>query len=203
MSRKIAIILLIILFLLALASCHYSKEGFESWYPRLSFFHLTNEEYFFEKELLTTYQYCNGNFFYDYSDPTLFSRCIERVFAFLTYDDSEIYQSAKQYCFDTRKTDLVSFDGTVAFGFVFNIYYDWSDLNDSNETQFPKWFTAFGFNDGTQTLVLLGFCCDLPQKEPYVELAKTDFSAFLTHYYGDWFDWEAGVGESSLTENPN
>jgi hypothetical protein len=27
-----------------------------------------------------------------------------------------------------------------------------------------------------------------------MKLAETDYEAFLSHYYGEWFDWENGVG---------
>ena len=26
------------------------------------------------------------------------------------------------------------------------------------------------------------------------EKTETDYEAFLSHYYGEWFDWENGVG---------
>ena len=80
------------------------------------------------------------------------------------------------------------------FGFSFYLFEDFHSSSDE-KTHFPEWFTAFGFNDGTQTMVFLGFLCYGEDDQPYC--ANVDFSEFLMHYYGDWFDWEAGVGYTS------
>jgi hypothetical protein len=59
---------------------------------------------------------------------------------------------------------------------------------------FPGYFDAFGFNDETRTLIFLSFKGGGKRENKYVELGNSDFPAFLDHYYGEWFDWEAGVG---------
>ena len=201
MLRRIILVLILCVILISFSSCNYSQKGFEKWSSTLSSFELTNE-YFLEKDFLTNYPYKNGMFYFEHYYPWLLSNLVERSFVWLIYDEATVYQDAKQSRFNTRIDELDSFDGTEAFGFTFHLYCGFASITEK-ETLFPEWFTAFGFNDAIQTLVFIGFFCDQPQKDPCVELAKTDFSAFLMHYYGDWFDWEAGVGRSSSTENPN
>ena len=36
---------------------------------------------------------------------------------------------------------------------------------------------------------ILGFYSNRSQEDQYIRLIGTDFGGFLTHYYGDWYDW--------------
>ncbi|MBR3623879.1 MAG: hypothetical protein IKN43_11115 [Selenomonadaceae bacterium] len=205
MHRKVLCFFIIcaIVFMFSSCSLSYSCEGFENWFASLATFASLTNKRFLEKDFLTDYPYKDGSFNYDLYHPSLFSKVVERSFIWLSYDDEETYQHAKQSRFDNRIDTIESFDGTEAFGFSFFMnYYSYDDSEKPNkEDLFSIQFTAFGFNDETQTLVFIGFGCDQPQKEPKNELAKTDFPAFLTHYYSEWFDWDAGVGYTASEAN--
>ena len=208
MKRKAVIVFLIlILVLFSLSSCseRIVEQGFDNWYEGLSSIYITSSV-LLKPQFLTDYPYIDGDFRYERYHPVFFSNGIEKSFIWLTYDDINVYQNAKQSRLD-QEIDVIdnSLNGTEAFGFIFSIMYDFSYENDPSErtTKFPNWFTAFGFNDETQTLVFLGFCCSIEcqkKEKPYIDLVKTDFSAYLTHYYGDWFDWEAGVGYTAPSD---
>lgn len=209
MGRKVALILLVVVFLLTFASCSRSYEGFENWSSGLSSIGLTG---FLPRDFFTEYPYQDGNFYYDdsYSGfiPFFSSSWVEKSFIWLVYDDAGIYLNAKQfclnYCNEKKNEPDDSFDGTEVFDFAFYIYSDFSSsVVDDGESQFPDNFIAFGLNDETKTLVFVGFNGLGKKEQAYINLVETDFSAFLTHYYGDWFDWEAGVGRSSSTTNSN
>lgn len=207
--RRIIVSFVVVLCLLLLFGCallssgeyRVSYEGFEKMNPDLSSAGLT-DIYLLNKKFLSDYPYLNGNFFYVFYKPSKYSMyCGEQSFVWIVYNDDDVYQNAKQSRFDSRSVSLESFDGTKAFGFSFYLYFDWK--KEEGKTPFPDWFTAFGYNDELKTLVFLGFDGQTGKDEPFIESASMDFSAFLTHYYGDWFDWEAGVGKSSSTENSN
>lgn len=209
MKNKIVAIFTVFLVVFSLTSCnlnHRSYEGFENWSSGLSSIGLTDSEFFLC--FLTDFPYQDGNFYYDdsYSGfiPFFSSSWVEKSFVWLIYDDAEIYLNAKQSRFEKKNALHNSFDGTNAFGFTFNVFCDFhSPYVGDGESGFPELFTAFGFNDETNTLVFIGFNGNGKKEQKNIELAKTNFSAFLTHYYGDWFDWEAGVGRSSSMENSN
>lgn len=208
MKSKLIAVFIIFLSLLCLSSCsvHETWEGIDNWHPHLSSSSITSEYAFLDRDFLTSYPYKEGNFYFDTFSPSYFRFGTDKSFLWLTYEDLDIYQNAKQSRFDSReRTVVVTFDGTQAFGFTFYLYSDFSNLPGvpDGKTHFPDWFTAFGYNDETQTLIMIGFYCAQPKKEPNIEYATKDFSLFLTHYYGDWFDWETGVGRSSSTENSN
>lgn len=203
MKNKIIAVFITLLIVFSLTSCnvnHRSYEGFENWSSGLSSIGLDG---FLVRDFFTEYPYQDGNFYYDdsYSGfiPFFSSSWVEKSFIWLVYDDAGIYLNAKQFCFDyhSEKKNVLdnSFDGTEAFDFTFYIFSDFhSPMIGDGESQFPDNFIAFGLNDETKTLVFVGFNGLGKKEQAYIKLVETDFSSFLTHYYGDWFDWEAGVG---------
>ena len=172
---------------------HGESEGFDEWSPARSSLSLTGD-LFLEKRFLTDYPYEDGDFHYEYEDYSLWRGSRERSFVWLTYGDDAVYKAAKQSRFEKRFDRLDSFDGTEAHGFAFYILYDDSDRFSDWKTSFPKYFIAFGCCDETRTLLFLGFYGTGKIEAPYVTLGESDFPAFLDHYYGEWFDWENGVG---------
>ena len=182
MLSSIMIIMIVLLFAFSSCSTYVSKEGFEHCQPGESPYSLTSE-LFFDTNFLTEYSYTDGNFFYNFYEPVLLS-CTDRSFAWLSYDDEDTYQQAKQSRLDTRWTEKETFDGQEAFGFTFYLYWTYE-----NSTGFPHWFTAFGYDDERQMLVFIGFYCSQEKEEQNVLLAETDFGAFLKHFYGEWFEW--------------
>ena len=202
----LGIIVLFVLFVLLFSSCFSQSleqqpiiEGLDNWDSNLSSVSITSS-LFLEREFLTDYPYKSGNFYFHYYG-SLFSYNVDKSFVWLSYDQPEVYLNAKESRFESRRSDILdySLDGTEAFGFTFYLTYD---FQDEGKSCFPRWFTAFGFNDETQTLVFIGiyFSYTLEEDKQYVEHFETNFSAFLTHYYGDWFDWEAGVGYTAPSD---
>ena len=102
---------------------------------------------------------------------------MDRAFAWLSYDEDE-YERAKQ---DRIREGMDAInEGQSAYGFTFYLQKNWN---------FPEYFTAIGHNDERKTLVFIGFCCTDEAEEETIRCAETDFASFLTHYYGDWYDW--------------
>ncbi|MDY3864234.1 MAG: hypothetical protein SOZ51_09055 [Eubacteriales bacterium] len=182
--KRVVLLLTAIVITLMLISCstHVSTKGFENWHSAASSYSITSS-LFLENDFLTEYAYQSGNYFYQF-DEDFFPNCTDKSFAWFSYDDESIYQNAKQSRFDKRFTESESYDGTEAFGFSFYLYW-----TAEGSVGFPNWFTAFGFNDQTKTLVFLGFYSNRSQEDQYIRLIGTDFGGFLTHYYGDWYDW--------------
>lgn len=187
MIRKTALCLVLVLTLLSFSSCFssngstYSENGLENWNPAVSSVSICR---FFDEHFLKDYPYEDGDFHYSCIQDSHYT---EKAFLWLTYEDEDVYQNAKQSKFETRFAEWPPFDGTEAFGFTF---YVTSDFTYKGKTEFPKHFIAFGYHDQSRTLVFLGFYCSGEDEPMFVGLAETDFPAFLLHYYADWFDWE-------------
>lgn len=189
--RKTALFLVLVLTLLSFSSCFasdgstYAEEGLENWYPAISSLSVCH---FFDKPFLTDYPYRDGDFHYSCIEGAHFSFTIDKALLWLTYEDEDVYQNAKQSQFETRFAEWPPFDGTEAFGFTF---YVTKDFTYKGKTEFPKHFIAFGYHDESRTLVFLGFYCSGKDETTFVGYAETDFPAFLLHFYSEWFDWES------------
>lgn len=200
-AYRILLTVLIVLAVLAsvvflvLSLCTTRKSGLDKWDHEGSDI---LDEHLAEQEFLTDYPYRDGGFHWYRRKALLFSFWLgipavgfdtkaERSFVWLTYDDAETYQSAKQARLN-RKYEVrdASLDGTVAFGFTFYVNCDFS--NKWRGSFYPSHFTAFGYNDETQTLVFLGLHY-FQSSGPGRYLNKS-FDKFLKHYYGKWYDWD-------------
>ena len=115
------------------------------------------------------------------------------LLCWLTYDDPDVYASAKASRLHYVAAYSNSFDGNAeAFGFSFCFSRTPTDAMQHSTKKLQH--EAFGYNDETRTLVFVGFDAHGDKERAYAALADTDYEAFLSHYYGEWFDWEAGVG---------
>ena len=180
------LILLLVVCCLFLSACssHLSAEGLEALYKRqgLSKYHILGEG-FVEKSFMDEYKYKDGDFHYDFYEAAPFMDITERSFAWMSYD-FETYKKAKGTMLASRGEGEARFDAQTAFGYTFYMNYKYS---------FPDWFTAFGYNDDTATLVFIGLYLDSDSSEfAYCPLAETDLDEFLRHFYGEWYDWEHG-----------
>ena len=153
-----------------------------------------------KREFFAAYPYSDGNY-HDDEYVSWFGKNVSRRFVWLTYDDPDVYRGAKQSHMEARLSDRSQLVEREAFGFV--IYtYDQFIVHQSNghhgkgnavvSNSYPQWFYAFGYNDETRTLIFFDFCGYGWREKKYVALGDSDFPAFLDHYYGGWFDWEAG-----------
>ncbi len=120
------------------------------------------------------------------------------LLCWLTYDDPDVYASAKQsrldYAAKKAESDPKPLSETRAFGFAFCSFDDIMKVTKGRGKNKHIDYEALGYNDETLTLVFLRFDASGSREKRYMKLANTDYEAFLSHYYGEWFDWEAGVG---------
>ena len=166
-----------------------SLDGFDEWDPEYS--RLTGDlDVFLKKDFLTEFPYADGDYHYDSYESLLLNGFRDRSFVWLTYSDPDVYAAAKASRFDPSRfyswLKLYPFEDPDVYGFTF--YYV------AENERFPMVTAMFGFNDETQTLVFVGFWGDGKKEIPYIEAGITDFAGYLDHYFGEWFDWTAGVG---------
>ena len=134
------------------------------------------------KAFMDKYQYEAGDFHFEYYAPAPFKGTIERSFAWLSYD-AETYFQAKEEMLTDRRMTSEALDGKTAFDFTFY-------LNHTN--RFPYWFTAFGCNDETHTLVFIGIYVGFDSEDyEFCSLAETNLEMFIRHFYGEWYDWDS------------
>ena len=114
------------------------------------------------------------------------------LLCWLTYDDPDVYASAKASRLHYVAAYRNSFHSAEAFGFSFCCHRTPTKAMQHSTKKLRH--EAFGYNDETRTLVFVGFDAHGDKERAYAALANTDYEAFLSHYYGEWFDWEAGVG---------
>lgn len=190
--KKTVLVILIFACTFSLCACseHLSQSG-------LDYFRKSNgatssfgiaSDLLVSVEFLDTYPYLNGDFYHDYLDKGWNEGTIDRAFIWLTYE-RETYEQAKQECIETREGENPDLDGKQAFGFTFYVNCEWDEDNELQK--FPRYFTAFGYNDEKCTLVFIGFYggqygADMEN----VETAKTDLEGFIKNYFGEWYDWE-------------
>ena len=163
-----------------------SLNGFDEWDPEQWSRLESPLDALIKKDFLAEYPYADGDYHVDWYESFLGPRrSRNRSFVWLTYDDPAVYETAKQSRFDAATSiKLYPFEDPDVYGFTF--YY--VGENDP----FPEHVSVFGFNDQTRTLVFVGFWGGGKKETPHIEAGSTDFAGFLDHYFGEWFDWEAG-----------
>ncbi len=187
MKRRITAVsfaIMLVISLMLLTSCaptHIHTEGLDDYCRNNGGYsenHIASG-LFLNADFVKKYTYIDGNFIYDYYG-VMFIDEIDKAFAWLTYNEDE-YVKAKQ---DNDFDNLEAFDsGRSVYGFTFFLRKNWD---------FPNYFTAMGFNDEKHTIVFIGFYgkTDNEDTKAFISLAKTDFAAFLKHFYGEWYNWE-------------
>ena len=170
-------------------------EGLYLWNPSQAENSIEPES---KRVFFATYPYSDGDYHGDYYDTRKSGRI--RDFVWLNYDDPAVYEAAKQSHMEARLSDLSLYGEREAYGFRFYTLdhrakiVGFVDHWEKHASGFPGNFDAFGYNDETRTLIFLSFDGGGKRENKYIELGNSDFPAFLDHYYGDWFDWDAGVG---------
>ena len=163
---------------------HAHIEGLYLWNPSQAENSVEPES---KREFFAAYPYSEGNYHGDKYDARKTGR--NRNFVWLTYDDPAVYEAAKQSRFDpenysSTRLKLYPFEDPDVYGFTF--YYV-----GANET-FPARAALFGYNDETRTLVFVGFHAYGKKELPHIVAGLSDLSGYLDHYFGEWFDWNAG-----------
>lgn len=175
-------------------SHHYTARGLLEWMSRSD-----GWSAFSGREtkgtFLGTYAYEDGDYYFDRYVPPLFgTNFVSCGLVWLTYDDPDWYAAAKQSRLNASANvrERSGFHEIEAHGFTFlcsdNIF-----RAARRSTKLIE-YEAFAYNDETQTLIFLDLDASGKKQCEYMQLEQTDFPAFLAHYYGEWFDWEAGVG---------
>ena len=174
---------------------HAEERGLDSWrkdYRWDAFF-----EYGYgdkDKEaFLAFHDPSDGDYYYSARSTWFNTDGVAVLLCWLTYDDPDVYASAKASRLNYVAVYSDSFDGNAeAFGFSFCFNRTPTDAMQHSTKKLQH--EAFGYNDETRTLVFVGFDAHGDKERAYAALADTDYEAFLSHYYGEWFDWENGVG---------
>ena len=168
------------------------RRGLEHWRSRDFFAY---EEVAEEKTFLSSYPTADADYYYDYYQAWFYAYDRTRSLAFLTYDDPDVYAAAKQSRLDYIAGQSQTPAETEAFGFSFCSFDDIMIITKGRgKIKKILDYEAFGYNDATRTLVFIRFDARGKKDKPYMELANTDYEAFIAHFYGEWFDWERGVG---------
>ena len=190
----IGFIVFLVLLIAGIPAEHAHIEGLYLWDP-ISWENAVEPES--KREFFAAYPYSDGNYHGDYYDAGKNGRV--RNFVWLTYDDPAVYEAAKQSHVETRLSDLSLYGEHEAYGFRFyTIGYNAKPVGFVDNWRkhvssgFPGYFDAFGYNDETRTLIFLYFNGGGKREEKYIALGDSDFPAFLSHYYGEWFDWASG-----------
>ena len=171
-------VVLAVLMLLCSCSEHYQETGIDYWRNHgngMSSYSVTRFK--LDESFLDKYPYMDGDFNYEFEKPGPFSYVLEYALMWLSYDE-DTYEMIKQDNMDAES--VVLHDGQETFGFTFYLRCDWD---------FPRWFTAVGYNDEKKTLVFLGFYCSSEYDKEKAMLAETDMEEFLEYYYGEWYSW--------------
>ena len=168
---------------------HDEERGIDNWnaVKWSSFFRSDEKEIFFR-----SYVYADGDYYADARSSWFRANGVSRAFLWLTYDDPDVYAAAKasrlKYAHRNGKTP----DRTEALGFTVLSFDDLTSVTRKSTKKID--YQAFGYNDETLTLFFLLFDAYGKKEQPYLEAAQSDYPAFLDRYYGEWFDWENGVG---------
>ena len=176
-----------------LTPIHVERRGIENWGEGSSF--LGSQSTAEGKDnFLLLYEPDDGDYYYDYRVSVFWINSLKRSLAFLSYDDPAVYAAAKQSRLDYIAGQSKTPAETEAFGFSFCSFDDIMIITKGRGKNKSIDYEAFGYNDTTRTLVFFNFDASGRKEKRYMKLAETDYEAFLSHYYGDWFDWENGVG---------
>lgn len=177
---------------------HYERRGLENWSSRDFFAHEVYAEDEEEETFLSSYPTADADYYHDYYERAFQINDLTRDLAWLTYEDPDVYAAAKQsrlnYIARKAASESKTPTETEAFGFSFCSFDDIMKVTKGRGKNKYIDYEAFGYNDETLTLVFLRFDASGSREKKYMKLANTDYEAFLSHYYGKWFDWEAGVG---------
>ena len=177
-----------------LTPIHVERRGIENWEDGSGF--LGSQSTAEGKDnFLLLYEPDDGDYYYDCRVSVFWINSLKRSLAFLSYDDPAVYAAAKQSRLDYAAKKAESGSKTLsefeAFGFTVCSFDDVTSVTEGGKRIA---YTAFAYNDETRTLVFFNFDASGRKEKRYMKLAETDYEAFLSHYYGEWFDWENGVG---------
>lgn len=180
--KKLSLIVLFILTLSLLCSCaftifDYYCEGIENYHPYLSDVGIC--VYLFPENFLETYEYEDGDFFYECLDD-FSTNTIERTLLYLTYSDTE-YVLAKECALsqlELRDTGEVLNDYVI---YVNNTLYKNDYLTDH---PYLIEYNMVAFNDKSNTIVFWGAWSVVGK-----ELLDKSLTEHIIDFYGHWYSF--------------
>ena len=168
------------------------ERGLDSWREDYRWDAFFVHGYGDKEAFLAAHDPSDGDYYYSARSTWFNADGATVLLCWLTYDDPDVYASAKASRLHYVAAYRNSFHSAEAFGFSFCCHRTPTDAMQHSTKKLRH--EAFGYNDETRTLVFVGFDAHGDKERAYAALADTDYEAFLSHYYGEWFDWEAGVG---------
>ena len=197
MKRKVFTAFALLLCCTLLCSCSLKKywdtsisidgfENFDLYEPSqvgLNVSLLPSEDFterFKHEEIV--YRYRNDDTFFNFSSK-------ERTLVAVSYSP-EVYEDAKQYCFqemELSKTNVLEYKGYV---FVENV----TSFFSSSSSCFPIQFNMFAYNDNLNSLLFIGLFGDDYKYESASDVAE-NWGTFIEEHFGDMYDW----GETATT----
>jgi len=185
--RKFCLLMSIVLTFFLLSACTpIQKDGIENFSKYTCSVELT-ANLFPSDGFLEKYNYMQSDYHYIYTEDWVWGYA--KAFARLTYTP-EVYEAAKQHCLDSF---VLSEDHTYCnsqYSFTEHLCYE--SKNEAGErfleSDFPRHFNMFGYDDESCTLFFIGYYNGDPNSAEK-ELAQTDFYSFLSQVYGEYFNF--------------
>ena len=178
-------ICLICLFLLT-ACAPIQKEGIDNFDKATCSVGLT-ANLFPSDDFLNRYPFQDSVYhYYDTEEPIW---GYAKAFASLSYDP-EIYEDAKAYCLTTFRLSEDQIFNYGDYYFTEQICYKSKDTSGKwiLESQFPRHFNLFGYNDESRTLFFLGYYNGDPESKEQT-LAQNDLYAFVEEVYSEYYNF--------------
>ena len=185
--RKFCLLMSIVLIVVLLSACTpYQKDGIENFSKYTCSVELT-ANLFPSDDFLQKYSYIQSD--YHYIDTEDWVWGYAKAYARLVYEP-EAYETAKQYCLDSF---VLSEEHTYKNNqYSFSEHLCYKSKNEAGEwvleSDFPRHFNMFGYDDETCTLFFIGYYNGDPNSAER-KLAQTDFYSFLSKVYGEYYSF--------------
>ncbi len=162
------------------------KSSIDSYTQATCSFGLTSN-LFPSEDYITAFEYEEAD--YAYYDSCDFVWGYAKAFAYFQYSEEE-YQKAKDFCLNTIPLDSKTYEYG---GYCFSEYLCYTIKDETGEwipqSRFPEHFNMVGYNDEKCILVFIGYYNGDPESAEK-SLAQTDFGAFLTTVFSEYFNFD-------------
>lgn len=157
-------------------------SGIENYHPSTCSLGLTGNLYPGE-DFLSRFAYAEGEYYYNYD------RGDAVAFSILKYSPEQ-YEAAKEYCL--QQFTLTDEHQYQVGGYEFAEHLCYTSENENGQwlpaCKYPKHFNMYGYHDQECSLVFLGYY-NSEKDHPDKVLAESDFAAFLTNVYSEYYDF--------------
>ncbi len=186
-------IMLLIFLCLLLGACKYEvyKEGIENFNKNDSNMSI-NQGILPSDDFVDLYEYTNAEYYYsDVNEHLFYIANLEQSIVIMNYDE-EVYEEAKAYCLDNMDLSEVNKFEYDDYMFVENVGLakGMENFKDGVNTRFPYQFNMFAYNDDESCLLFMGFYSSTDRHDENINLAETDWGAFLDMYFSQYYDFK-------------